>query len=158
MIKLLIVAWTAFLLAACGGPARRADKNAERTELCGGYTDQRTPTTQETALLRSLTARQDSVRYTVESVATQVVAGTNYRFVCRVRAIADGVTEMDGAAGPHTRADAPSTNGADAESASRADAESANEADAGAAHRVAVIVYQPLPGQGEARIIRIDPL
>lgn len=117
MIKLLLIAFAAVTFTACGGPAKRAENNAERAEMCGGYTDQRTPTEQEKALLRTVTAIQDSVRYTPESVATQVVAGTNYRFVCR-------------------------------ETTVRTDA----------ARQVAVTVYQPLPGQGEARITAIEPL
>ena len=50
--------------------------------MTGAYTDQRPLNDEEKKLFRTVTANLAGVRYTPESVATQVVAGTNYRFVC----------------------------------------------------------------------------
>ena len=86
--------------------------------MCGGYTGQRPLQEQEQQLFRRVTDKLVGVRYTPESVATQVVAGTNYRFVCTAETIAPE---------PET-------------------------------FRAEVTVFQPLPGQGEARITEIRRL
>lgn len=52
------------------------------TALMGGYTEQREPTEEEMGLFREVTGAGDMV-LTPLSVATQVVAGLNYRFYCR---------------------------------------------------------------------------
>lgn len=75
------------LLTACGGPAKRAEKQQEKTNLCGGYTQQRPLEVSERELFRQVTAGMTGVSYTPESVATQVVAGTNYRFVCKAKTV-----------------------------------------------------------------------
>ena len=75
---------------------------------------------------RKATGKNDFVRrlyptgvsYTPESVATQVVAGTNYRFIC---------TAKTATPGPET-------------------------------YEAEIIVFQPLPGQGEAKIAKITRL
>ena len=55
---------------------------AKARQLCGGYSEQREPTEEEMELFRSVTGTEDMV-FTPLSVATQVVAGINYRFWCR---------------------------------------------------------------------------
>lgn len=134
MKKILILALAAAALIACGG---RHDKKAKETAgtttttqaaakesqvrsetVTGGYTAQRALNDDEKALFNRVTAKIDSVKYTPESVATQVVSGTNYRFVCK----------------------AVSTSGQPQ------------------TYKAAVIVYQPLPNQGEARITKIERL
>ena len=62
--------------------------------------------------------RHDRRKLTPESVATQVVAGTNYRFIC---------TAITATPGPET-------------------------------YEAEIIVFQPLPGQGEAKIAKITRL
>ena len=121
MKRILIPALAAAVLAACGGPAPKTGKpeeSREKTAMVGGYTEPRQPDAKELELFRQVTADLTGVEYTPESVATQVVAGLNYRFVCKAQTVA------------------PDTS----------------------AYRAEVIVYQPLPGQGEARITGIKRL
>lgn len=99
MKRIVISAFAAAALTACaaqGGKTAAANatarpagtEKAENTTVCGGYTDQRPLEEQEKQLFRSVTDKLVGVRYTPESVATQVVAGTNYRFVCTAETIA----------------------------------------------------------------------
>lgn len=118
MIKVALIALAAATLASCGGPAKRTENREERTVLCGGFTDLRTPTEQEKELFRTVTAGLVGVSYTPEQVSTQIVAGTNYRFVCKA-----------------VSATLPAET-----------------------YQAEVVVYQPLPGQGEARITGIKRL
>ena len=118
MLKLTIAILAAILLTACGGPAKRTEKQQEKTILCGGYTQQRPLEASERELFRQVTADMTGVSYTPESVGTQVVAGTNYRFVCKAKTVTPN---------PET-------------------------------YRAEVIVFKPLPGQGEAKITKITRL
>lgn len=122
MLKTLILILAATTMTACGGPARKAEKQTEKQPqkemLTGGYTTQRPLTEAETELFRTVTSKLLGVSYTPESVATQVVAGTNYRFVC---------TAKTATLHPET-------------------------------YRAEVIVFQPLPGRGEAKITNIKRL
>ena len=94
------------------------EESKERVVMTGGYTEQRPLSEQEQALFHQLMQGLTGVAYTPESVATQVVAGINYRFVCKARTVT-----LD----PET-------------------------------YQAEVTVYQPLPGQGEARITSIKRL
>lgn len=51
--------------------------------IAGGYSQQRPLKAEEVALFKQVTAELDGVSYTPESVSTQVVAGRNYRFICK---------------------------------------------------------------------------
>lgn len=70
------------------------EKYARPRQLAGGYTDNREPTEEEMLLFRQTTdlTPQDQApwpsgtHFTPLSVATQVVAGLNYRFWCRFQA------------------------------------------------------------------------
>lgn len=99
MKSIVISAFAAAALTACaaqGGKTAAANATArpaetgktENTTMCGGYTGQRPLQEQEQQLFRRVTDKLVGVRYTPESVATQVVAGTNYRFVCTAETIA----------------------------------------------------------------------
>ena len=105
LITILVLSLT--LLASCG---RSSDP------AVGGYTDPRRPTTEERALFEAAVASIDDTTYKPLNVATQVVAGTNYRFVCKAR--------ENGRRGK------------------RFDA--------------VIVIYKPLPGQGEPRIPSIE--
>lgn len=118
MLKLTIAILAATLLTACGGPGKKAEKQPEKTVMCGGYNQQRPLSDAERTLFRQVTDTLTGVSYTPESVATQVVAGTNYRFICRAKS-----------ATPDP-----------------------------AAYKAEVVVYKPLPGQGEAKITKITRL
>ena len=82
MIKIPVIILAAVLLTACGGPARKAEKQPEKQMLSGGYTQQRPLDAEELELFQKATDSLTGVSYTPESVATQVVAGTNFRFIC----------------------------------------------------------------------------
>ena len=115
MLKLTIAALAAMLLTACGSPEKRTEKQQEKTILCGGYTGQRPLEASDRELFRRATTGMTGVSYTPESVATQVVAGTNYR------------TAKTTTPGLET-------------------------------YEAEIIVFQPLPGQGEAKIAKITRL
>lgn len=72
--------------AAQGGktaaPAETGMPRATEERMVGGYTQPRPLDEQDKELFDSVISGISGVRYTPESVATQVVAGTNYRFVC----------------------------------------------------------------------------
>ncbi len=95
MRKIAILALAAAFVAGgcCGNRKAAANTEAETTatavetaaadkQLVGGYTQQRELTEEDMAVFNAATHGMVGVRYTPESVATQVVAGTNYRFVC----------------------------------------------------------------------------
>lgn len=66
---------------------QEAVEPADDACISGGYTKQRTPAPEEIALFNKLTADLDGVAYTPESVATQVVSGVNYKFICEARTV-----------------------------------------------------------------------
>lgn len=69
-------------LAACGqSPA----SSSNTTALVGGYTEDREPTDEDLVLFNDAIAIIDTsgVVYQPQKVATQVVAGVNYRFYCQ---------------------------------------------------------------------------
>lgn len=70
------------LLCGCNGGSGKADPADQERQLAGGYTAQREPSEAEIAMFNSVTAGSETV-YTPLSVATQVVAGLNYKFWCR---------------------------------------------------------------------------
>lgn len=92
-MKTLLMLFAATAITACGGQVRTAEKEtekkmekrAESTVMTGGYTQQRPLGDQERELFRQVTRGMTGVSYTPQSVATQVVAGTNYRFVCTAK-------------------------------------------------------------------------
>lgn len=118
MYRILILASAALAFTACGGPGSKKPTQPEKEQqgmLCGGYSSQRPLTDEEAVLFKKVTEGLDGVGYTPQSVATQIVAGTNYRFICKaVTATKDPKT-----------------------------------------YEAVVVVYQPLPGQGEPRITEI---
>ena len=61
------------------------------TNQVGGYSESRRLTDREKELFDEYVARIGDVEYEALNVATQIVAGTNYRFLCKAREIkADG--------------------------------------------------------------------
>lgn len=85
-------------LFGCGaGREQNATENGKQTMLAGGYTAQREPTKSEIAIFSEAISGQDLSAILGEvpfdlsslepvSVATQVVAGTNYKFICKAGA------------------------------------------------------------------------
>lgn len=56
----------------------------------GGYSKTRRISDSEKELFTTLTASIEGVEYRPMNVATQVVAGTNYRFLCKAREVENG--------------------------------------------------------------------
>lgn len=69
----------AVLGASCAKPA--AETRSQFPAACGGYTDYRALTDGDVALFAEVYDAEPAL--TPYAVATQVVAGTNYRFLCR---------------------------------------------------------------------------
>lgn len=92
-MKTLLVLFAATVMTACGGQVctaeketkKKMEKQTESTVSVGGYTQQRPLDDPERELFRQVTHGMTGVSYTPESVATQIVAGTNYRFVCTAK-------------------------------------------------------------------------
>lgn len=93
--------------------------NSASTNQVGGYSESRRLTDREKELFDEYVARIGDVEYEALNVATQIVAGTNYRFLCKAREI-----KADGKRGKKFYA--------------------------------VVVLYRPLPGQGEPRITSIE--
>lgn len=64
--------------------------------MTGAYGEQRELTSSDMEMFRTaVTAYDSTVYYTPLSVSTQVVAGTNYKFWCRVENLSKSNTEQD---------------------------------------------------------------
>ena len=57
----------------------------EQETLVGGYSKTRKLTSDEKELFHQVTTSLQGAEYEPENVATQIVAGTNYRFLCKAR-------------------------------------------------------------------------
>jgi len=73
MKRKILLAIMALCCISCSNTAEKI--------LCGGYTEQREPSTEEMEMFRQVTASRDTVFNPIK-VSTQVVAGLNYRFYC----------------------------------------------------------------------------
>lgn len=81
MNKFLFIALVCIIMlgVSCSKPA--PENTYEFPAACGGYTDYRTLSDEDAALFAEVyDAEPALIPY---AVATQVVAGTNYRFLCR---------------------------------------------------------------------------
>ena len=95
MRKILLLA-TVAALAACGGnatkkaetPQTKRPQTETRTQTAGGYTAMRVPTAEDKAVFDEAMKGLAGVTYTPDSVATQIVNGTNYKFLCTARTAA----------------------------------------------------------------------
>ena len=97
----------------CGGAGNEKE---DGTEIVGGYSKPRTLSKEEKALFEEAVKGLEGVEYKPLNVATQVVAGTNYRFICRGRETARKGKRFD----------------------------------------AVIVVYKPLPGQGEPRVTSVE--
>lgn len=75
----LICAFWAVWMTACAGNGGSYQKNEKET-ICGAFTEQRELENEDVAIFREV---MGDANFTPLSVATQVVAGLNYRFWCR---------------------------------------------------------------------------
>lgn len=91
-----ILLTTVVALYGCGGQTSQnaiQTKTMTETELTseaapkeiltGGYSPQREIKTHEEQPFDVLTSKIDSVEYVAKSVATQIVSGTNYKYICK---------------------------------------------------------------------------
>lgn len=94
MKKYLILLAAACTTAACGHTSKTGQHQQPATvetptpaRTVGSYTEQRALTQDERDLFERVTRELAGVKYTPESVATQIVAGVNYRFICKAETI-----------------------------------------------------------------------
>lgn len=130
MKKIVFLTLAAALFSACSVQRHNTAKQPEKSkikqtmettktdQMAGAYTDQRPLNDEEKELFETVMEGLVGVEYTPKSVATQVVAGTNYRFICKAKPVT-------------------------------ADPE---------IFKAEITIFQPLPGQGEARITNIKRL
>lgn len=97
-------------LTSCAGRQNQSENEADDTFLVGAYADYRTISDEEKNLFDSACSYSD--RLVPQSVATQVVAGTNYSFICTDKS----------------------------------------------ENVVKVVVFKPLPNQGEPRVTSVEPV
>lgn len=94
MKKIVLLVAAAVALTACGGNAqKKAQKTAadaatekaavNRAQMSGSYTEMRAVTAADKAVFDEATRGLVGVTYTPDSVATQIVNGTNYKFICK---------------------------------------------------------------------------
>lgn len=85
LLGILLLACT-----ACGSgrtPSTAPATAPAEAPLAGGYAAPRQLTPEEKALFETVTAGLQGVAYDPQSVQTQVVAGTNYRFRCKAHTL-----------------------------------------------------------------------
>lgn len=72
------------IMAACGSHVRNHETTPESKKqiMCGAYTSMRNIGNEEMAMFRQVTDTL-GLRLKPQQVATQVVAGINYKFVCK---------------------------------------------------------------------------
>ena len=68
--------------SSCSVNNKARVKSEKKAPMCGAYTDPRDPSAEEIALLLHNVADKSGLVLTPLSVATQVVAGVNYKFRC----------------------------------------------------------------------------
>lgn len=94
MKKIVLLAAATVALTACGGNAQKkaqkttADTATEnvaetRVQATGSYTEMRAVTAADKAVFDEAMKELVGVTYTPDSVATQIVNGTNYKFICK---------------------------------------------------------------------------
>ncbi|MEG1645414.1 MAG: hypothetical protein RR279_06165 [Alistipes sp.] len=86
MKKILFLSAVVFVSMACGSSRQLVHTTPaqEQEMMVGGYTQQRPLTEADRTLFATATAKLEAPKYIPESVATQIVAGCNYRFICKI--------------------------------------------------------------------------
>lgn len=70
------------LLAGCNTGAASEAPDAGSEAMAGAYTEDRAVTEEDLAIFNAALSDEQRASYEPQKVATQVVAGTNYRFYC----------------------------------------------------------------------------
>ena len=84
---LSLALFSALLLAACGGGTPSSSSADSSQQLVGAYTEDRDVTDEDLAIFDAALEGLTGVEYVPEKVATQVVAGTNYRFYAKATTV-----------------------------------------------------------------------
>lgn len=119
LIVMLIALALMPLCNSCDSLSAFLPGSSGKSEQVGGYSDTRRLTDGEREMFDKYVARIGDIEYEAVNVATQIVAGMNYRFLCKGREV-----KADGKRGKKFYA--------------------------------AIVLYKPLPGQGEPRITSIE--
>lgn len=84
-IILIVLASVSILcgIVSCDGLMDSFRETFSKETVVGGYTKQRRLSDEEKLLFESVAQEVAGVKYTPMNVSTQVVAGTNYRFLCK---------------------------------------------------------------------------
>lgn len=97
LVALVLVMAMVFSFAACGDNTKKDDVDTSSTasteDVVGGYTEEREPTADEIAMFDKVMGEVTGVGYEPLKVATQVVAGTNYKFYCKTTTMDADATE-----------------------------------------------------------------
>lgn len=64
--------------------------SADNSAIVGGFSEPRRLSDEEALLFESVASKVAGVNYTPMNVATQIVAGTNYRFLCKGKDVERG--------------------------------------------------------------------
>lgn len=83
-IYYMLMAGIIVLMAACGSHVRNHETTPEGKNhiMCGAYSSMRNVSSDELAMFRQVTDTLN-LKLKPQQVATQVVAGINYKFVCK---------------------------------------------------------------------------
>ena len=78
------------LLGSCQQARQLFSKSEEQVGVVGGYSESHNLSDEELAIFQQATSNLQGVEYKPMNVATQIVAGVNYRFLCKARRVEQG--------------------------------------------------------------------
>lgn len=91
LLMILTILALSTICNACDSLSGLSPSSTPQAQSVGGYTEARRLKDNEKELFAKYVARIGDVEYEAMNVATQVVAGVNYRFLCKGREVkADG--------------------------------------------------------------------
>ena len=86
-MKAIYTLIAALLLSCACISCDRIFNSSPEEAVVGGYSEQRKLSDEERALFDNVAADVAGVKYTHINVSTQIVAGVNYRFLCKARRV-----------------------------------------------------------------------
>lgn len=87
--KYLFLIAIIFLFGSCQQVRQIFSKSDEPIGVVGGYSEPHNLTDEELAIFQQATSNLQGVEYKPMNVATQIVAGVNYRFLCKARRVGE---------------------------------------------------------------------
>lgn len=118
---------------SCANKGTRAKSGSNNKYLCGAYADYRELTDEDIQIFES--AYNYDMKLTPQGVATQIVAGTNFKFICKDESANDSASRTK--CGIHSDI-------------------SEGRPVMGAANDIKVVIFKPLPTQGKAKVVGIE--